>query len=101
MQLDRRDSQSVCFGDAKVRELSRSGSVFIPGGTFGLGSDKHHREDASVHRVTVHRFCMNRAPVTNRQFKQFVKATGFVTLAEIPPDPQDYPRAAAHAPNYC
>ena len=35
-------------------------------------------------------------PVTNRQFREFVKATGHVTFAEIPPDPKDYPGALPH-----
>jgi formylglycine-generating enzyme required for sulfatase activity len=39
---------------------------------------------------------MDRTPVTNRQFKEFVKATDYVTLAEIPPDPKDYPGALPH-----
>ena len=39
---------------------------------------------------------MDRTPVTNRQFKEFVKATGHVTFAEIPPDPKDYPGALPH-----
>jgi len=34
--------------------------------------------------------------VTNRQFKEFAKATGHVTFAEIPPDPKDYPGAPQH-----
>jgi formylglycine-generating enzyme len=36
---------------------------------------------------------MDRTPVTNRQFKEFVKATGHVTYAEIAPNPKDYPGA--------
>ena len=71
--------------------------IFIPGGTFRMGSDKHYPEEAPVHRVTVDGFWMDRTPVTNRQFKEFVKATGHVTFAEIAPDPKDYPGiAAAH-----
>jgi formylglycine-generating enzyme required for sulfatase activity len=69
------------------------GMMFIPGGTFRMGSDKHYPEEAPVHRVTVNGFWMDRTPVTNRQFKDFVKATGHVTTAEIPPDPKDYPGA--------
>ena len=34
--------------------------------------------------------------MTNRQFKQFVRATGHVTFAEIPPDPKSYPGALPH-----
>jgi formylglycine-generating enzyme len=59
--------------------------VRIPGGTFRMGSDDHYSEEAPVHRVTVDGFWIDRTPVTNRQFKAFVKATGHVTLAEIPP----------------
>ena len=68
----------------------------IPGGTFRMGSDKHYAEEAPVHRVTVDAFWMNRTPVTNRQFAEFVKATGHVTFAEILPDPKDYPGALPH-----
>ncbi len=70
--------------------------VFIPGGSFRMGSDKHYPEEAPVHRVTVDAFAMDRTPVTNRQFEEFVKATGHVTFAEIPPDPKDYPGALPH-----
>ena len=69
---------------------------WIPGGTFRMGSDKHYPEEAPVHRVTVDRFWMDRTPVTNRQFREFVKATGHITFAEILPDPKDYPGALPH-----
>jgi formylglycine-generating enzyme required for sulfatase activity len=70
--------------------------VWIPGGTFRMGSDRHYPEEAPVHRVTVDGFWMDRTPVTNRQFRTFVDATGYVTFAEIPPDPKDYPGALPH-----
>ena len=72
------------------------GMVWIPGGTFRMGSDRHYPEEAPVHRVTVDGFWIDRTPVTNRQFKAFVSATGHVTFAEIPPDPKDYPGALPH-----
>ena len=76
------------------RPSSRHGDmVWIPGGTFRMGSDKHYAEEAPVHRVTVDGFWIDRTPVTNRQFREFVKATGHVTFAEIAPDPKDYPGA--------
>ena len=72
--------------------------VFIPGGTFRMGSDKHYPEEAPVHRVTVDGFWIDRTPVTNRQFKAFVKATGHVTFAEIDARSEGLSRrAAAHA----
>jgi arylsulfatase A-like enzyme len=67
--------------------------VWISGGTFRMGSNDHYPEEAPVHRVAVDGFWIDRTPVTNRQFKQFVKATGHVTTAQIPPDPKDYPAA--------
>src|SRR6188768_1025733 len=67
------------------------GMIPLPGGTFRMGSDRHYPEEAPVHRVTVDAFWMDRTPVTNRQFKEFVKATGHVTFAEIAPDPKNYP----------
>ena len=50
-----------------------------------MGSDRHYPEEAPVHRVTVDGFWIDRTPVTNRQFQEFVKATGHVTFAEIRP----------------
>jgi sulfatase modifying factor 1 len=67
--------------------------VWIPGGTFGMGSDKHYPEEAPVHRVTVGGFWIDRTPVTNRQFREFVRATEHVTFAELVPDAKDYPGA--------
>jgi formylglycine-generating enzyme required for sulfatase activity len=67
--------------------------VRIPGGTFRMGSDEHYGEEAPVHQVTVDAFWIDRTPVTNREFREFVRATGHVTFAEIAPDPQDYPGA--------
>jgi sulfatase modifying factor 1 len=41
-------------------------------------------------------FRIDRAPVTNRSFRAFVEATGYVTFAETPPDPKDYPGILPH-----
>jgi sulfatase modifying factor 1 len=70
--------------------------IRIPGGTFRMGSDKHYPEEAPTHRVTVAPFLIDRTPVTNRHFKEFAKATGHVTFAEIPPRAEDYPGALPH-----
>ena len=67
--------------------------VWVPGGTFRMGSDSHYPEEAPAHYAAVDGFWMDRTPVTNREFRQFVDATGYVTFAEIPPDPADYPGA--------
>ena len=49
--------------------------IFVPGGEFRMGSDCHYPEEAPVHRVSVDAFWIDRAPVTNRQFRKFVNAT--------------------------
>src|SRR5580704_18107189 len=70
--------------------------VLITGGTFLMGSDHHYPEEAPAHRVTVESFWIDPTPVTNRQFKRFVLATGYKSTAEILPDPKDYPGALPH-----
>src|SRR5262245_37546514 len=70
--------------------------IWIPAGTFHMGSDRHYPEEAPAHRVRVDGFWIDRTPVTNRQFKDFVRATGHVTFAEVPPDPKNYPGTLPH-----
>ena len=76
--------------------IAHKGMILIPGGTFCMGSDKHYPEEAPVHRVTVGGFWIDKYPVTNRQFRDFVNSTGYVTFAELPPDPKDYSGALPH-----
>jgi len=70
-----------------------AGMVRVPGGTFLMGSDSHYPEEAPAHRVRVDGFWMDVHPVTNADFARFVDETGYVTLAERPADPADYPGA--------
>ncbi len=79
-----------------ARKQQHADMLLIPGSTFRMGSDSHYPEEAPVHRVTVDAFWMDRTPVTNRQFREFVEATGYVSFAEIAPDPKDYPGALPH-----
>lgn len=67
--------------------------VWIPGGEFLMGSDCHYPEEAPAHRVRVDGFWIDRAPVTNEDFREFASATGYVTLAERPANAHDYPGA--------
>jgi formylglycine-generating enzyme required for sulfatase activity len=70
------------------------GMVYIPGGTFWMGSGERMFPDAQpVHQVYVDAFWMDRTTVTNEQFAVFVKATGYVTAAERAADPAQYPGA--------
>ena len=67
--------------------------VWIPGGTFLMGSDHHYPEEAPAHTVTVEGFWMDSYAVTNIQFQRCVQATGYVTLCERVPNAADYPGA--------
>jgi formylglycine-generating enzyme len=83
------------LGASLVRENTAE-VQFIPGGTYRMGSDRHYPEEAPTRQVAVSDFWIDRTPVTNRQFRKFIKETGHVTLAELPPDAKDYPRALPH-----
>jgi formylglycine-generating enzyme required for sulfatase activity len=81
------------FSDAGY---SPEGMLYVPGGTFRMGSDRHYPEEAPVHRVAVGGFWIDRTPVTNSQFRDFINATGHITFAELTPDAKDYPDALPH-----
>lgn len=65
--------------------------VHIPDSEFLMGSDLHLPEERPAHRVRLPAFWIDARAVTNRQFRDFVAATGFVTVAERPVDVADYP----------
>jgi sulfatase modifying factor 1 len=81
------------------------GMAWIPGGEFSMGAVDPLGPDANVvgmqatedsrpvHRVRVTGFWMDRTEATNRQFADFVKATGYVTVAERTPRAEDFPGA--------
>lgn len=64
--------------------------ILIPAGEFTMGSPSF--EDAKpVHQVTLSSFWMDEHEVTNSQYAAFVRATGYVTVAERPLNPTDFP----------
>lgn len=65
--------------------------IRIEGGTFRMGSDEFYADETPVHERTVDSFELDVHPVTNEQFAAFVEATGYVTVAERPMDPADFP----------
>ena len=68
-----------------------AGMLRLPGGAFRMGSDAHYPEEGPSRMVAVDGFWIDVTPVTNREFARFAEATGYVTLAERPPDPAQYP----------
>jgi hypothetical protein len=71
------------------------GMARVPAATFRMGLDAHYPEEAPAHPVTVGAFWIDRRAVTNREFAAFVAETGYVTVAERPMDPTDFPGAPA------
>src|SRR6266511_2354832 len=67
--------------------------AWVPGGTFLMGSEDFYPEERPVHRAAVDGFWVDRHPVTNAEFRRFVKATGYLTVAERPLEQADYPDA--------
>jgi len=83
------------------RAAAPPGMVWIPGGEFSMGSTVETeslcglpgvtRDALPVHRVYVDGFWMDATEVTNEQFEKFVKATGYMTIAERTPAKEDLP----------
>jgi len=68
--------------------------VWIPSGEFSMGAEEPSMQDARpYHRVALDGFWMDQTEVTNEAFANFVKATGYVTVAERPIDAKDFPGA--------
>src|SRR3954454_5666563 len=82
---------------------SPQGMTWIPGGEFSMGANdppdmddvgmKATTDGRPIHRVYVDGFFMDKTDVTNAEFAKFVKATGYVTVAERKPRQEDYPNA--------
>lgn len=83
--------------------LAPQGMAWIPGGEFSMGAnDPPEMDDVGmkatldarpIHRVYVDGFFMDKTDVTNAQFAEFVKSTGYVTVAERKPVAEDFPGA--------
>jgi len=67
--------------------------VAIPAGSFRMGSNDFYAEERPVREVDVDGFWIDAYPVTASEYRRFVRASGYVTVAERPLDPVDYPDA--------
>jgi sulfatase modifying factor 1 len=82
------------INDSKTPAAAPVGMTWIPGGEFWMGAADERMTDALPwHRVYVDGYWMDTTEVTNEQFARFVKATGYVTVAERQPRAEDYPQA--------
>lgn len=76
--------------DVNIRGEDDAEMVLIKGGTFDMGTESF--PDAQpVHTVELNSFYIDVHEVTNAQFQKFVEATGHITVAEQPLNPNDFP----------
>jgi formylglycine-generating enzyme required for sulfatase activity len=81
----------AAYAGLPADEGETASMAFITGGAFKMGSERHQPEERFTHVARVDGFWIDRHEVTNVQFKQFVDATGYVTLAERGLDPKANP----------
>ena len=67
--------------------------VWIAPATFQMGSNAGNPDEEPIHSVTLDGYWIDATEVTNTQFAAFVAATNYVTFAERPPNPEDFPGA--------
>jgi formylglycine-generating enzyme len=87
----------------KPAETAPENMVWISGGEFSMGGVNpagmqdggfEKMDDARpVHQVSVDGFFMDASEVTNAAFAAFVKATGYITVAEKKPTREEFPDA--------
>ena len=79
---------------AKPPSNAPAGMAWVPGGTFWMGMPDAPGDDAQpVHLVSLDGYWMDRTEVTNRQFAEFIRQTGYKTVAERKPAAEDFPGA--------
>ncbi|MBI1197787.1 MAG: SUMF1/EgtB/PvdO family nonheme iron enzyme [Phenylobacterium sp.] len=76
---------------APERAPATAGMVLIEAGRFLQGAAPARAEEGPPRPTEVGAFWIDRTEVTNADFARFVAATGYVTLAERPLDPRNYP----------
>src|SRR3954447_3122990 len=65
----------------------------VPGGSVLMGTLDFYPEERPLRRADVADMWVDEHPVTNAQFRRFIRDTGYVTVAEIAPDAGDFPGA--------
>lgn len=95
--------ETTIENNVKAPAQKQDQMVWIPGGTFSMGTDAANEslcevqgitEDATpIHRIYVDAFWMDEHEVTNAEYEKFVKATGYKTIAETAPTKKEFPNA--------
>lgn len=74
----------VSMGYGQQSKAIMPDMVHVEGGTFMMGNDKGGSDEKPAHKVTLTSFYLGKFEVTNKDFKKFVDATGYLTEAEKP-----------------
>ncbi|MBU3714521.1 MAG: formylglycine-generating enzyme family protein [Ferruginibacter sp.] len=82
--------QQASLNEVAAEKSSQNEMVLIKGGVFTMGSNDFE-DSKPLHQVEVNSFWMDEHEVTNAQFAEFVKATGYITVSEHPLKKEDYP----------
>jgi sulfatase modifying factor 1 len=78
-------------GITAAATFSTNDMVWLAGGKFVMGSEEGQTDERPLHEVELDGFWMDKTEVTNEQFEKFVKATGYITIAERKPDAREFP----------
>src|SRR3546814_8388803 len=81
----------IKFQKSRFQPAKRSGMKLIKGATFHMGGVDFYDDEKPVRLAKVGDFWIDETPVTNAQFARFIAATGYISFAEVPPNPADYP----------
>src|SRR3546814_4818510 len=79
---------------SRFQPAKRSGMKLIKGATFHMGGVDFYDDEKPVRLAKVGDFWIDETPVTNAQFARFIAATGYISFAEVPQNPEDYPGMA-------
>ncbi|PHQ81897.1 MAG: sulfatase [Coxiella sp. (in: Bacteria)] len=76
------------FQSSSMQQQPGQPMVKIPGGIFMMGGDNNQakKDELPKHKVQIKSFWLDKTEVTNKQFSEFIKATGYKTTAERKPD---------------
>lgn len=88
--IEKENTQGLNTGNSIARSYNSTpkGMALIPAGEFMMGAKGNLalKREFPRHPVKVDSFYMDTHEVTNAQFRAFVEATGYVTIAEKPID---------------
>ena len=73
------------------KEFSYEDLVWVAGGTFKMGGTTGQKDEQPVHTVKLNGFWIGKFEVTNADFSEFTKVTGYKTVAEVAPKAEDFP----------